>query len=242
MDDEENDDHRRQILIGVALVALLLVFVVAALLWPRQFAGRNRHEGGERAADEGGGRFERPAFYHADSGTWLMLDPVTDVLRERKYVSGAAERERYLVREVPAKGQLRIVEARQRWKRVEVLEKGVAVATGWVDAEHTRKARLVAKTDANQPTLYDSQGRDLLGQTAPITLKSDVSVEQAFLYFSMFGVRIDLDESIPQQKRERLIETVTYENASLREALDDFCRRYGLRWQLEDERIIVRAR
>jgi hypothetical protein len=42
-------------------------------------------------------------------------------------------------------GVLRIIKAAGRWKQVEVLENGNVVATGWIDADATRKVEKVEK-------------------------------------------------------------------------------------------------
>ena len=77
-----------------------------------------------------------------------MNDPASYVLKSQKYVSSDTERDAYLVRAVPAGGMLRIVKAEGRWKQVEVIENGKAVATGWIDAHFTKS---VEKVDTAPP-------------------------------------------------------------------------------------------
>ena len=77
-----------------------------------------------------------------------MQDPVSYVLKERKYVSSARERDSYLVRAVPAGGVLRIINADGRWKQVEVIEDGKVAATGWIDAHVIKKA---SKMESSAP-------------------------------------------------------------------------------------------
>lgn len=82
-------------------------------------------------------------FYFADEGTWKMLDPESYVLREMKFVSSETEREAYTVRKVESGGFLRIIQARGRWKQVEVLEEGEVVASGWIDAHNIKKVEKI---------------------------------------------------------------------------------------------------
>lgn len=77
-------------------------------------------------------------FYHAESGTWKILDDAAYVLKEKKFTSGARERDAYTVYKLESGGIVRTIESQGRWKRVEVLKDGQVVATGWIDAHFVR--------------------------------------------------------------------------------------------------------
>ena len=221
------------------MVLAVVVLTVLVLRWPG-----TSDKAAPPCPDAGaaGGQADWSQFSAATSGTWQMLDASLDILQEPKEASQPADRQKLLVRSVSAQAQLRIVAVQQRWKRVELLEQGKVVATGWVDGQLVKSARLVAKTDPSQPTLFDEQGRDLLGQIVPGAFKDDVTLENAFLVFSMFGVKIELDASVTPEMRKQHIQAVTYENTSLREALTQFCAQYGLEWTLVDKQIVVRKK
>ena len=86
-------------------------------------------------------------FYYANGGTWKMLDPVSYVLKEKKFVSSDAERESYLAKKVEAGGILRILSGNGRWKEVHVLRDGTVIASGWIDAHNIKKVEEVISAD-----------------------------------------------------------------------------------------------
>lgn len=88
------------------------------------------------------------SFYYAENGTWMLLDPVTYVLKEQKYVSSDSERDAYTVREVHSGGKVKIIQSEGRWKKVEVLENGKSSAEGWIDAHFVKKAE--KQTEENE--------------------------------------------------------------------------------------------
>jgi hypothetical protein len=222
-----------------ALFALCMA-VVGSCGRPSQDDARSTKQG--QAQPTGGETSQQSEFCRADSGTWLLVDQSVDVLKEPKQPANAADRERCLLRVVPGKGQLRIVATRDGWKQVEVLEQGAVAARGWVDGRQVSSARLIAKTDAVQPTLHDDQGRDLLGQIVPLTFKDDVTLENALQVFSLFGVKIEVDASVTPEMRQQKIKPVRYENRSFREALTSFCDQNALRFSVEGKQIVVRTK
>lgn len=101
----------------------------------------------ETSAEEPGQAYSFTKFYYANKGTWILKNKMTPVLKERKYIS-PGELEKYLVYPAEAGTKVRIVEARQRWKKVDVLDRNNRkVATGWLDAHNVRN---VEKVDRNE--------------------------------------------------------------------------------------------
>jgi len=123
------------------LIALFIIIVAVGIFMVLLKPRKAEKAEVELTAEETAGEVHHgwTPFYHADSGLWKMLDPESYVLREQKYVSSDREREEYLVHMVPAGGVLRILQAKGRWKEVEVLENGEAVARGWIDADPIRR-------------------------------------------------------------------------------------------------------
>ena len=131
-------DRRKHPGILLALFITIVAAVVVFLLLKPQ--GAEEPPAGEPVEETAGElHHDWTPFYHADGGLWRMLDPESYVLREQKYVSSEREREAYLVCMVPEGGVLRILKAQGRWKEVEVLENGEAVARGWIDADPIRR-------------------------------------------------------------------------------------------------------
>ncbi len=73
-------------------------------------------------------------FYYAKSGTWKILDEAAYVLKEKKFVSGASERDAYTIYKLKSGDIARTIESQGRWKKVEVLVDDQVAATGWIDA------------------------------------------------------------------------------------------------------------
>lgn len=128
------------------LLILFILLITAVAVWLLFFSHSDKEstaEEKEQAITQSQGeRFEFSQFYHADEGTWIIEDEDILVLKEMKFIS-ASEKDEYTVHEVKPSDHVRIVEARQRWKRVEVLEDGEVTATGWIDAHHVRNAERV---------------------------------------------------------------------------------------------------
>ena len=128
------------------LLVLLLLLIIAVIVW---FVFLNPTSENSSAADQSqlttqpeGERFEFSEFYHASDGTWTITDEAILVLKEMKYIS-ESEKEEYTVHEVTSSDHIRIVEARQRWKKVEVLKGDEVIASGWIDAHTVREAQKI---------------------------------------------------------------------------------------------------
>lgn len=136
----ESEKKRRLIVLAVMVLLLILAVVL-------YFIFKTGAEPIETPIRENAGEMHHgwTPFYHAVEGEWRMLDAACFVLGERKFVSSERERDEYLVYRVETGGILRIMEARGRWKEVEVLdENGQIKARGWIDADPIRKVeRLV---------------------------------------------------------------------------------------------------
>jgi len=146
---DQQKKSRKKYLWWLLLIALLIVLGIGWMHWgPCPCCRRQADDEAtsRRAEETDGGRFEYSAFYHATGGTWTLHDKDIHVLKEMKYVS-ASELDRYVVRTLTPADRVRIVESRQRWKKVEVLDAGKVVATGWIDANNVRKP-VRAKMDA----------------------------------------------------------------------------------------------
>jgi hypothetical protein len=128
------------------LLILLILLIAVVAVWLLFFSSSDKSVTAEKKdqtiTQSQGERFEFSQFYHADEGTWIIEDEDILVLKEMKFIS-ASEKEEYTVHEVKPPDHVKIVEARQRWKRVEILDEGKVVATGWIDAHHVRNAELV---------------------------------------------------------------------------------------------------
>jgi hypothetical protein len=159
MDEQE---RRRRPLALIVIVVLILLAAIAVLVWA--LTGDERKveppmpDGVSSDESTEGERFEYPAFYHAEAGEWIINEPQAGVLREQKYVSGPRELEEYAVVILGPGSRVRIVEADQRWKLVEVIEDGNAIATGWIDASPIRKVR-EAPAAATKPTGEEAKRR-----------------------------------------------------------------------------------
>jgi hypothetical protein len=128
------------------LLILFILLITAAAVWLLFISSSDKEstvEDKEQAISQSQGeRFEFSQFYHADGGTWSIKDENILVLKEMKFIS-ASEKEEYTVHEVNPSDHVRIIEARQRWKRVEILDKGKVIAAGWIDAHNVRNAERV---------------------------------------------------------------------------------------------------
>lgn len=138
-------DHKNKGKYTLPLIFLFLL-IIAVVVW---FVFLNPGNENSSPADQGqisaqpeGERFEFSEFYHAESGTWVVNDKDILVLKEMKFIS-ESEKEEYTVHEVTSSDHIRIVEARQRWKRVEILKGDEVVATGWIDANNVRDAQKI---------------------------------------------------------------------------------------------------
>ncbi len=76
-------------------------------------------------------------FYYAQNGEWVMESRI-HLLKEKKYVSNDTELKKYLVYTVEPGEKVRITQAAGRWKHLEVIKEGKAIATGWADAEDAK--------------------------------------------------------------------------------------------------------
>lgn len=101
-------------------------------------------------------------FYHAKAGTWKILDEAAYVLKEQKFTSSDAERDAYSVYKLESGGVVRMMEARGRWKMVDVLVDGKVVASGWIDAHFIKAVEQV-----REDTPGDGPGTDDGSMTAP---------------------------------------------------------------------------
>lgn len=133
----------RRVLIALVLGALVLVGLYGAFFFRNQNVKSPAESGVESANTAGEQHHGWTPFYHATDGTWKMLDEAVYVLREKKYVSGDAERDAYTVYNVGYGGIVRTIESEGRWKQVAVLEDGQVVATGWIDAHFVRNVEQV---------------------------------------------------------------------------------------------------
>jgi len=142
--EPDNDEDKKKRSPWILILMLLLVVALAFVLF-NIFSGDGEESGVKAQAVKGERHHGWTPFYFAKDGTWKMLDAASYVLKEQKYVSSDRERDEYLVRKVDSGGILRIIKAAGRWKQVEVLENGNVVATGWIDADATRKVEKVEK-------------------------------------------------------------------------------------------------
>jgi hypothetical protein len=139
---ENKKEKNRYSLLLILLILLIGVVVVWVLFFSSSDKESTAEKKGQTTTQSQGERFEFSQFYHAEDGTWTIKDENILVLKEMKFIS-ASEKEEYTVHELKPSDHVRIVEARQRWKRVEILDEGTIIATGWIDAHHVRKAERV---------------------------------------------------------------------------------------------------
>lgn len=123
----------------IFFTAFLIFFLIVAIIF-LFFLKDEPAETEDREVKEISGEVHHgwTPFYYANSGKWKMLDPVSYVLKEQKFVSSDTEREHYLVKKVEAGGILRILSGNGRWKNVEVLEGEDVIAAGWIDAHNIK--------------------------------------------------------------------------------------------------------
>lgn len=128
--------------------AFFIFFLVAAIIF-LFFLEDKPDETKDKAVKEISGEVHHgwTPFYYANSGTWKMLDPASYVLKEQKFVSSDAERESYLVKKVEAGGILRILSGKGRWKEVDVLQEGMVIARGWIDAHNIKNVEELISRD-----------------------------------------------------------------------------------------------
>lgn len=139
---------------GPALVLVSLLVILAAIVLVFLFLNRGSEPTGPVETDDqavvedrGQPSEEMSSFYDATEGRWVLLDTVTPVLREQKYVSSDRELEQYTLFRVPAGGEVRIIEADGRWKKVEVLRGSEVAGTGWIDADGVKEAKRVSERE-----------------------------------------------------------------------------------------------
>jgi hypothetical protein len=136
---KKKDKSKQRLLI---LMAVLLVCILGGLLI-LHFENNGDPERTGLQQEKGERHQGWTPFYHASGGSWQMLDEASYVLREQKFVSSDSERYDYLVKKVLAGGVLKIIEARGRWKKVQVIENEEIVATGWIDAHNIKKVEKI---------------------------------------------------------------------------------------------------
>ncbi len=124
----------------LTVIVILLFAVLVIILFFHPFGQKIDMERQEPNLIEGQEDSGFSSFYYAEAGIWTLRDPVTHVLKERKFVSSDTERDTYTVREVHSGGTVKIVQSEGRWKKVEVLENGKSSAEGWIDAHFVKKA------------------------------------------------------------------------------------------------------
>jgi hypothetical protein len=148
-DTEKEKNHRKWILLLLLLLLLIVAVVTYVFLTYPLDETDQADVQNQVLTQPSGERFEFSAFYHSGDGTWIIRDEGILVLKERKFIS-ASEKDAYTVHEVEPGQKVKILEADQRWKRVEVLPDagGKPVATGWIDAHHVRNAGRVETTTA----------------------------------------------------------------------------------------------
>jgi len=139
---ENKKEKNRYSLFLILLILLIAVVAIWLLFFSHSDKESTAEEKDLAVTQSQGDRFEFSRFYHADGGTWIIEDEDILVLKEMKFIS-ASEKDEYTVHEVKPSEHVRIVEARQRWKQVEILEDGEVIATGWIDAHHVRNAERV---------------------------------------------------------------------------------------------------
>ncbi len=129
------------------LLIVLFLLIIAVVVW---FMFFKSSDDDNSAADQiqfstqsEGEQYEFSDFYYAANGTWSVEDKDILVLKEMKYIS-ESEKEEYTVHEVSSSDLIRIVEARQRWKRVEIYKDDEVIASGWIDAHNVRNAQKIA--------------------------------------------------------------------------------------------------
>jgi hypothetical protein len=122
----------------ILLVADLVVLAVILFFALRSCEEEKKNDlpSPAEVQEPAGERFAYSAFYHADDGAWRLCDENLLVLKEQKFIT-ESERDAYLVHEITPADVVRILEAQQRWKRVEILRDGKVIATGWLDANFT---------------------------------------------------------------------------------------------------------
>ena len=128
------------------LLFLLFLLIIVAVVW-FVFFNPSKNESpaagqSQVSAQPEGERYEFSEFYYAADGTWIIEDKNILVLKEMKYIS-ESEKDEYTVHEVTSSDHVRIVEARQRWKQVEILKDSEVIAAGWIDAHHVRNAQII---------------------------------------------------------------------------------------------------
>jgi len=134
------------------LLLVLFLLIVALVVWlvffnPSHKKGPTEDQS-QASIQSQGEQYEFSKFYHADNGTWVIEDEDILVLKEMKYIS-ASEKDEYTVHKVNPSDHVRIIEAPQRWKRVEILDQGEVIATGWIDAHHVRNAKRIDVKNQN---------------------------------------------------------------------------------------------
>ena len=123
------------------VAVILAVLVVGGILFLSGFLSHEEQE--VKVEQPVGERFAGfDDLYKAEAGTWWRADTTFNLLKERKYVSGPSELKAFLVYEAKPGEIVRIKEARQRWKLVEVMKDGKPFASGWLDADKQKGTRV----------------------------------------------------------------------------------------------------
>jgi hypothetical protein len=144
--------NKGPVLIIISLLVILAAIVLVFLILVGGDEQTQPVDEGSQPAVEDRGQFQEgmSPFYDAGEGRWILLDTVTHVLREQKYVSSDREREEYTLFKVPAGGEVRIIEAQGRWKKVEVRKGSEVLGTGWIDADGVKEVRKVPEREIPQ--------------------------------------------------------------------------------------------
>ena len=138
----DNKNKSKRLLLLIFLFLLIITVIVWLVFFNQSSDGSSAAEQSQISSQSEGERFEFSEFYHADDGTWIIEDKGILVLKEMKYIS-ESEKEEYTVHEVTSSDHIRIVEARQRWKRVEILKDNEVIAYGWIDAHNVRNTQRI---------------------------------------------------------------------------------------------------
>ncbi|MCK5879062.1 MAG: hypothetical protein KAH24_04750 [Holophagae bacterium] len=133
-----------RVLVAV-LLGLLMFFGIIYFTYMNDKQKAAKYQKAEKKVMETQGErhHEWTPFYYAESGTWKILDDATYVLKEKKFVSGASERDAYTIYKLKSGDIVRTIESQGRWKKVEVLVDDQVAATGWIDAHFIKNVEEV---------------------------------------------------------------------------------------------------
>jgi len=120
------------------ILFLTILGIIAFLLYTFVFKDKKMMEKIKNQIEETKGAVLSPDdFYHAKEGVWEM-ETTIHLLKSRKFVSSDTELKAYLVYMAKPGETVRISEASGRWKKLDVIEEGEVIASGWADAEDGR--------------------------------------------------------------------------------------------------------